>query len=41
VPIAIDFYARMRGQVKYEGMASLIKQMRRDVDEIREVLSNH
>jgi riboflavin kinase/FMN adenylyltransferase len=41
VPIAIDFYARMRGQVKYEGMASLIKQMRRDVDEIRELLSNH
>jgi riboflavin kinase/FMN adenylyltransferase len=41
VEIAIDFYARMRGQVKYEGMDALIKQMRRDVEEIREVLSDH
>ena len=41
VEIAIDFYVRMRGQVKYEGMQSLVKQMRRDVDEIREVLSHH
>jgi riboflavin kinase/FMN adenylyltransferase len=40
VEIAIDFYARMRGQVKYEGMESLIRQMRRDVEEIREVLSD-
>lgn len=38
VKIAIDFYARMRGQVKYEGPESLIRQMRRDVEEIREVL---
>jgi riboflavin kinase/FMN adenylyltransferase len=38
VQIAIDFYARMRGQVKYEGRESLIRQMRRDVEEIREVL---
>ncbi|MBA3530056.1 MAG: bifunctional riboflavin kinase/FAD synthetase [Propionibacteriaceae bacterium] len=41
VEIAIDFYARMRGQVKYEGMESLIKQMHRDVEQIREVLSEH
>jgi len=41
VEIAIDFYARMRGQVKYEGMESLIKQMHRDVEQIREVLSGH
>lgn len=39
VEIAIDFYARIRGQIKYEGMESLIRQMRRDVDEIRELLS--
>jgi riboflavin kinase/FMN adenylyltransferase len=40
VEIAVDFYARMRGQVKYEGMQSLVKQMKRDVEEIRDVLSN-
>jgi len=40
VEIAVDFYTRMRGQVKYEGMASLIKQMHRDVEQIREVLSD-
>ena len=38
VEIAIDFYLRMRGQVKYEGMESLVKQMHRDVEQIREVL---
>ncbi|HYP44359.1 MAG TPA: bifunctional riboflavin kinase/FAD synthetase [Propionibacteriaceae bacterium] len=38
VEIGIDFYARMRGQVKYEGPESLIRQMRQDVEEIREVL---
>jgi riboflavin kinase/FMN adenylyltransferase len=41
VEIAIDFYARMRGQVKYEGMESLIKQMHRDVEQIRDVLLEH
>lgn len=41
VQIAIDFYVRMRGQVKYEGMESLVKQMRIDVEQIREVLRNH
>jgi riboflavin kinase / FMN adenylyltransferase len=38
VPIAIDFYARLRGQVKYEGMGSLIKQMHADVEDARHVL---
>jgi len=38
VPIAIDFYARLRGQVKYEGMESLIKQMHQDVDQTRALL---
>jgi len=38
VEIGIDFYARMRGQVKYAGMDALVQQMRRDVEEIREVL---
>jgi riboflavin kinase/FMN adenylyltransferase len=41
VEIAIDFYARLRGQVKYEGMESLIKQMHRDVEQIRDVLLEH
>lgn len=39
VEIAIDFYLRLRGQVKYEGMESLIKQMRADVDQAREMLA--
>jgi riboflavin kinase/FMN adenylyltransferase len=38
VPIAIDFYARLRGQVKYEGMESLITQMHADVEQARHVL---
>jgi len=38
VPIAIDFYARLRGQVKYEGMEALIKQMHADVEHARHVL---
>jgi riboflavin kinase / FMN adenylyltransferase len=38
VPIAIDFYARLRGQVKYEGMEALIKQMHADVEQARHVL---
>jgi len=38
VPIAIDFYARLRGQVKYEGMEALIKQMHTDVEQARHVL---
>ena len=38
VPIALDFYARLRGQVKYEGMESLIKQMHADVEHARHLL---
>ena len=38
VEIAIDFYARLRGQVKYEGMGALIKQMHADVEQIRLLL---
>jgi len=38
VPIAIDFYARLRGQVKYEGVESLVKQMSRDVEQARHLL---
>lgn len=40
VEIAVDFYVRLRGQVRYEGMAALIKQMDRDVERVREVLSS-
>ena len=35
VEIAVDFYARLRGQVKYEGMASLVNQMHLDVEHTR------
>ena len=38
VPIAIDFYARLRGQVKYEGMEALVKQMYADVEHARHLL---
>jgi len=38
VEIAIDFYARLRGQVKYEGVESLVKQMAADVENVRHVL---
>jgi riboflavin kinase / FMN adenylyltransferase len=38
IEIAIDFYQRLRGQVKFEGMESLIKQMYRDVEQVRELL---
>lgn len=38
VRIAIDFYARLRGQVKYAGLGPLIEQMRHDVEEVRHVL---
>ena len=38
VEIAIDFYARLRGQVKYTGMEGLIKQMHADVEEVRHLL---
>jgi len=40
VEIAFDFYVRLRGQVRYEGVAALVKQMDRDVERVREVLSS-
>ena len=36
--IAIDFYARLRGQVKYAGKEALIRQMHTDVEEARHLL---
>jgi riboflavin kinase / FMN adenylyltransferase len=38
VEIAIDFYARLRGQVKYAGKEALIKQMHSDVEQARHLL---
>jgi riboflavin kinase/FMN adenylyltransferase len=38
VQIAIDFYARLRGQVKYAGLGPLIEQMQHDVDHVRHLL---
>ena len=38
VEIAIDIYARLRGQVKYAGREALIKQMHADVEEARHLL---
>lgn len=38
VDIAIDFYARLRGQVKYRGMEALIEQMHADVEQVRHLL---
>jgi riboflavin kinase / FMN adenylyltransferase len=38
VEIAIDFYARLRGQVKYAGREALIRQMHSDVEQARHLL---
>ena len=38
VEIAIEFYARLRGQVKYAGVPALVEQMRQDVEQVRHVL---
>ena len=38
VEIAIEFYARLRGQVKYAGREALIAQMHADVEHTRHVL---
>src|SRR4029453_8885674 len=38
VEIAIDFYARLRGQVKYAGKEALIRQMHTEVEEARHLL---
>ena len=36
--IAIDFYARLRGQVKYAGLEALIHQIHADVEQARHLL---
>ena len=38
VEIAVDFVARLRGQVRYTGMEALIEQMHLDVDQARRLL---
>jgi riboflavin kinase/FMN adenylyltransferase len=38
VEIAIEFYARLRGQVKYRGREALIAQMQHDVEQVRHLL---
>ncbi|HEY0239971.1 MAG TPA: bifunctional riboflavin kinase/FAD synthetase [Friedmanniella sp.] len=38
VEIAVEFYARLRGQVKYEGIESLVRQIHLDVEHTRTVL---
>ena len=38
VEVAIEFYARLRGQVKYAGREALIAQMHTDVEQTRHLL---
>lgn len=38
VEIAVEFYARIRGQIRFAGMEPLIEQMHRDVEDIRHLL---
>jgi riboflavin kinase/FMN adenylyltransferase len=38
VEVAIEFYARLRGQVKYAGLEALIEQIRADVEQTRHLL---
>jgi len=38
VPIAIDFYARLRGQIRYAEREALVEQMQHDVEQVRAVL---
>lgn len=38
VEIAVDFYARLRGQVKYRGVEALVEQMQHDVEQVRHLL---
>jgi riboflavin kinase/FMN adenylyltransferase len=38
VEIAVEFYARIRGQVRFAGMEPLIEQMHHDIEDIRHVL---
>ena len=37
-PISVEFVARIRGQVKFDGVAALIEQMRDDVGRCRGLL---
>ena len=39
VEVAVDFVARLRGQVRFTGVDDLIVQMRADVDRAREALA--
>jgi riboflavin kinase/FMN adenylyltransferase len=36
--VALDFVARLRGQVRFAGIPALIEQMRRDVEQVRALL---
>jgi riboflavin kinase/FMN adenylyltransferase len=38
VEVAVEFYARLRGQVKYSGLEALVEQMRADVEQARHLL---
>jgi riboflavin kinase/FMN adenylyltransferase len=38
VEVAIDFYLRLRGQVKYAGVEALVQQIQADVNEARRLL---
>lgn len=38
-PLGVEFVERVRGQVKFDGMESLIAQMKLDVVQIREILA--
>ena len=38
VEIAVEFYARLRGQVKYRGREALIEQIQHDVEQVRHLL---
>ena len=40
-PIAVDFCARIRGQVKFTGIEALIEQMDADVAAVRTALAEH
>lgn len=39
-PIAVDFVARIRGQVRFDGVAALVAQMADDVERTREALAD-
>ncbi|HJE50460.1 MAG TPA: bifunctional riboflavin kinase/FAD synthetase [Tessaracoccus flavescens] len=41
VEVAVDFIARLRGQVRFEGVEALIEQMAADVERARAILSRN